>query len=219
MAEGPISGIRFIHAAIRREAEEIEALAHRPDVDLATLAERIRFLERISEVHTSGEEEHMLTLLEEKVPRVAEAYTVDHADEDTLFDELKDLIDGFQYDAADADRRLARIRRQTIALVEHLRGHVNKEERLLVPLLNERCSIEEQIACVEGIVSHIPREDMPTLFPWIINALDEDQAAAFASLTLESLPPSVQQASREWVRNGVSPEKWASLSRRVPQWA
>lgn len=219
MAEGPIGGIRYIHAALRHEAEEIEALAHQVAPDLTELREKIAFLEHIAEVHTTGEEEFMLTLLEQKVPRVAEAYVVDHADEDVLFDELKDLIDGYRPGAPDAERRLARIRRQSIALVEHLRGHIGKEERLLVPLLDERCTTEEQLACVEGIVGHISREDMPALFPWILNALDDDQAAEFAAITVANLPPPVQRAAAEWARNGISPEKWAAVSRRVPQWA
>ena len=52
---GPISGMRFIHAAICREAETIERVAA-DEAGLGEAQERITFLAHTVKLHTDGEE-------------------------------------------------------------------------------------------------------------------------------------------------------------------
>lgn len=218
MPESPASGVRFIHTAMRSEAAAIEQAAHEPVPDLKQVGEWIDHLAHVNEIHTSGEEEFLFPLLDAKVGKMSPVYLLDHEDEKATFAELRSLADALQK-GDPADSRLARLRRQTVVLHEHLRSHIHKEETIVVPLLEQHATEAEQAQAVAGVISAIPREDMPALLPWIFRALTPADQAIYATEMLKGMPPPMHAVAGGWVKAGIPTADWTALSKAVPQWA
>jgi iron-sulfur cluster repair protein YtfE (RIC family) len=214
-----MSGVRFIHKAMRAEAERIEELAQAPAFERAELAQLVEHLDFVNQVHTSGEEAFVFPLLDAKAGRQSAAYLLDHEEDKRVFAELRSLLTEPEGDEADRARRLARIRRQTIVLHENLLGHMAREEKVAVPAIEATATFEEQAQCIAGAVSHIPRESMPQLMPWKMRALDPDERVAYLTPMLRDVPPQMHPVVGQWIRSGVSDEDWSDLSRRLPQLA
>src|SRR5437660_11013565 len=96
---------------------------------------------------------------------------------------------------------------------------MTREEQVVVPAIEATCSFQEQAECVAGVVSHIPREAMPELTPWMMRALDPDERVAYLTPMLMNLPPQMHPVIGQWIRAGVADEAWSDLSRRLPQLA
>ena len=148
----PAQGIRFIHIAICREVQAIEAQAATAEspTELAVLAERLAWFGQINKLHTDGEEMSLYADLEQKLPHVRGAYLHDHQEDHALFGNFAARIRA----AADATggartQALATMRRQSIALTEHVLPHVHKEDTLVTPLMIELFTPSEQ----GGVVS------------------------------------------------------------------
>ena len=211
---GPISGVRFVHAAICAEAEAIERAAA-SDEDLGNALERITFLSRTVKLHTDGEEASIFPALEEKMPAVAAAYLFDHDEEDALFAELLRLGDDLK--ARDSVETRARFRRQTTALTEHLLPHIRKEDTLVTPLLERLFSPPEQGALIGKMLAGFSPADMANVLPWIIRSISADDREQYLRMMKGAMPPERFVGVTSWIKAGVDGAIWDDLRRRVPE--
>jgi hypothetical protein len=213
---GPIDALRFVHAAISREVVELEQLGDEcqaPD-DVRRLGERVAFLGYVVKGHTDGEEAGLYATLEERAPHVGAAYLHDHVDEQALFGGLAALV----ADAATGagPQLLARLRRQTVALTEHLEPHIRKENELVLPLVAKLYDAAEQGAILGKIMSSFTPADFGKVVPWMASKMNQDERAAYLGVVFRTQPPERAQGVAALVRQGTPPSDWESLKARVP---
>jgi hemerythrin-like domain-containing protein len=211
----PIDSLRFVHAAILAEVDELEATIHGASEpgEAGELAERIGYFGRLVNSHTSGEEVGLFPRLVERDETYAETYLFDHVEERQLFAELAELAAACRGGSADA---LDRLRREIVALSTHARAHITKENELVLPRVASLFSPAEQGEMVGAILSVLTPEDTAAAVPWIIARLDADNAAAYVTVLSNVMPPPVFDAARGWIQGGVSAEQWGALAERVP---
>lgn len=213
---GPIDALRFVHAAITREVVELEHLGdgcQGPD-DVRRLGERVAFLGYVVKGHTDGEELGLYRSLEERAPHVGAAYLHDHVDEQALFRGLAELV-------ADAGtgagpQLLGRVRRQTVALTEHLEPHIRKENELVLPLVAQLYDVAEQGAMVGRIMSSFTPVDLGKIVPWMASKMTQDERAAYLGVVLRTQPAERAQVVVGLVRQGTPLADWEALKPRVP---
>lgn len=215
----PAQGIRFIHIAIRREARAIEAQAATADSpeELAALAERVARFGAINKAHTDGEENGMYAELEAKLPHVRGAFLFDHKEDHELFGDLARRI-GAARDANGTTRPglLAAMRRQTIALTEHVEPHVTKEDTLITPLICELFTPEQQGAQIGRMMGAFAPELLAQAIPWLVTHIDADDRVAYVGMMQRVMPPERFTMASGWIKNGVAPDVWSGLTARVP---
>jgi hemerythrin-like domain-containing protein len=212
---GPIDSLRYVHAAILAEADDLEALvagATTPET-AGALADRLDFFGHLVTAHTEGEEIGLFPPLVERDAAIAETYLIDHAEERALFAELSSLAARC---ASGDTEALDRLRREIVALATHAHSHVGKENELILPRVSQLFSAEEQAAMVGRILSTFTPEDTARGVPWIVARLDPEAAAAYVGALSAAMPPPVFDAAKGWIRAGISDEQWDALVERVP---
>jgi hemerythrin-like domain-containing protein len=214
----PAQGIRFIHAAICREVRELEAQAMTAEspAELSTLGERLAFFAQINKLHVDGEEDALYPELDQRARHVAAAYLHDHREEHALFADLAQRIAAAR-DATGATRPglLSGMRRQAIALTEHVLPHVHKEDTLVTPLLVELFTPAEQGAHIGKMMARFPPEAMARVMPWLVTQLEPDDRVAYVSMIRSVMPADRFAGACAWIRNGVTPEVWSGITARV----
>jgi hemerythrin-like domain-containing protein len=215
---GPIDSLRFVHAAILKEADDLEAaVVALDDADAATaagaLVGRMQYFGELVNAHTKGEEVGLFPPLVERDPAIAETYLFDHVDERELFAELVGLLQSCAGGDPDA---LVTLRREIVALVTHIHGHISKENELVLPRVAAEFSAEQQDKMVGDILSTFTPEDTAKAIPWIVGRLDTDTAAAYVQVLANVMPPPAFGAAKGWIQGGISDEQWTALVERAP---
>jgi hypothetical protein len=212
---GPIDSLRFVHAAILTEADELEAAIGGTDdpAVAGALADRLEFFGQLVDGHTRGEEVGLFPPLVERDPALAETYLFDHVEERELFATLGSLCRSCRDGDADA---LPRLQREIVALAVHAHSHVGKENELVLPRVGELFSPEQQGRMVGDILSAFTPEETARSVPWIVARLDADTAAAYVGVLSAAMPPPVFEAAKGWIRDGISAEQWSALTERAP---
>jgi len=209
---GPINALRFVHSAILHESacvDDAMAAATGAD-DLASMADDVELFEELVLRHTSGEELGMFPVLAELAPHIDDTYLYDHEEERATFATLREAIAAGDVEAA---------QRAAISLRTHASAHIEKENTLILPFIEEQLPPPEQGAMVGKILSTIPPERQPVLVPWIVERLSTDDAAAYVSVLEAAMPPEVFTAATGWIRDAVSSDTWSGLTQRLPQLA
>ena len=209
---GPINALRFVHTAILAESDRIDdaaATASGAD-DLAALADDVAFFEDLVLLHTRGEELGLFPVLAEMAPHIDETYLFDHEDERRTFADLRQAI---------TDNDLTTARRAAVVLRQHSHSHIEKENTLILPFVDENVDPPKQGEMLGNILSTIPPEKMPAVVPWIIERISPDEAEAYVTVLESAMPPEVFGAAKGWIRDGVSEGVWNELSSRLPQLA
>jgi hypothetical protein len=214
----PAQGIRFVHVAICREAHHIEAqaaTAESPE-ELSALGERIAWFAQLNKLHTDGEEASIYADLEQRLPHVRAAYLHDHHEDHLLFTDLVERVRAAgAATAASRGDLLARMRRQTIALTEHVLPHVHKEDTLITPLIVELFTPPEQGAQIGRLMAGFPPDVMVRTLPWLVGHLDAEDRVAYVAMIQKVMPPERFAAASTWIREGVTGDVWSPIASRL----
>lgn len=148
---GPMTMYLYVHAAILREVEDIEAAAKDlkwDDADeVGSLGERLDWFRMMTRRHEDSEEEVLFPALDRRIGFVAETYAFDHDDfESHVFDGISRARAGLGRSTTGAELRgFGRdLYRESVALHEHMRLHISKENELLLPHLEREFDVSEQ---------------------------------------------------------------------------
>ncbi len=147
---GPMHGIIYIHNAIHKEVNEFEESVrelNREDISQVTaLLDRFKFFRGVLKIHEGTEEEFIFPVLEEKFRYIAGTYLFDHNHHAGEYDEVEEMLTGLTKARGSSEQsQLARqLNRQATALAVEMDIHITKENELLLPVLEEHWSIEEQ---------------------------------------------------------------------------
>lgn len=169
-------------------------------------------------VHASLEEQHIHTLLYERIPEGAKDLEEDHRRQEQMLEDLKKYL-----------RRIMKIpmefeKRKELAL-EFYRGfnrfiaiylvHINKEEENIQPTLWKLCTNEELANAFNSIVRSMKPEEFMLNLSIMIPAMNIDERAIVLSGISSSVPSEVFKDVTDLAEQVLSIEDWTELKQRI----
>jgi hemerythrin-like domain-containing protein len=212
---GPIDSLRFVHTALEREIlalEENVTTAKTPE-QAASLKERFEFLERFGHGHTSGEEVGLFPQIDEKIPSFSKTFVFDHGDERAAFARIGGHLASCAKGDAGAHRALVR---EVTKLADHMSRHIRKENELVLPIVNELFSREEQLAMIGQIIGKISPQEMAIGVPFITGWLDHDDRVAYVGILQRSVPEPAFRGLAASIKVRLDADAFAALAKAVP---
>ena len=206
---GPIDGVLCLHNAFRRDMLQIDQAAcrlARSEQDLSPILDRFHVMGEVLEYHAKGEEEAVFPAVNAFDPLLTTTYIMDHRELDRLVSGLESMRN------APDDLTAAR---ETAALNQHLRLHLDKEDAFLYPLLRERLPAPAQASMVGHMSASVPPDKFPQLVQWLFPLLELQERAVMAGVWQSLMPAEVFGKARGLVRKAVG-EDWEDLVRRLP---
>jgi len=210
---GPLRSLVFVHTALRNELNDLANLAHaaaKGENDIETLKERFDWATYALHYHAAGEDAALFPAVEAKHPGVAMTFDDDHQRDDALVEEMKQLLE-----ADNAQDNLGRIARLADQLADRASLHMDKEERLLVPFVEEHFSMEEQGAILGGMMQAFPPEFMLKGVPWIFSHLDENLRISYATALKGAMPAEPFAMHMSNVEEQLGPDEWAPIAAAI----
>ena len=123
---------------------------------------------------------------------------------------MKQLLEG-----TNAQNNLSRIARLADQLADRASLHMDKEERLLVPFVEEHFSIEEQGAILGGMMQAFPPEFMAKGVPWIFSHLDESLRISYATALKGAMPAEPFAMHMSNVEKQLGSDEWAPIAAAI----
>ncbi len=221
----PMSMYLYVHTAILREVADLEVIAkevNRDDSDeIGELAARIDLFRTLVKRHEESEEQVLFPAMNDRFRFVAETYEYDHDDfEHHIFDDLNRALAGLHRTSTNGGRsdHAELLYRQCVALHEHMRLHIAKENELLIPKLEAEFDLDEQ-AQLAGAMAGV--FDPPLLakavnftFGWH-SASDQEGIVRFLR---HILPDDPFNGLTNYLK-AENPEAWPEMERRIPELA
>ncbi|MGD0115850.1 MAG: hemerythrin domain-containing protein [Dehalococcoidia bacterium] len=221
--ESPARSIRFVHKAIQTEIDaldrEVERLAAGDRDDAAEMARRFDFFYQVVKAHEDGEEDTFFPAVDERVYPVSAPYLLDHQADQGHIRELSQSL-GLLAGNPDGRTRseiLRRAKRLTTILDGATAIHIQKEEAILLPLIEQNFSFAEQEDLTKRAVAHVPPEVMQQMFPWLVGSLATDDQEAFLRDMMQLVPPNVFHMMSGLLATNLPPDQWAEIVRRLPE--
>lgn len=219
---GPMQMYLYVHDAILREVDEFEEQAKELNRDsaeeISAFAERMSWFNRMIKVHEHAEEEVLFPALEARHPFVAETYTFDHDDSDVyVFRDLHRALKGLGQEENGARGDHARLLwRQAVALHEHMRLHITKENELLLPKVEAEFDLSEQAELAGVMAGMIEPPLMAEMVGWMYRGQTNQDREGMIRFLMQILPPEPLSAMTAMLAD-MDPPAWTSMTRRIPE--
>ena len=210
---GPLRSLVFVHTALRKELNGLAVLAHavaEGESKIEALKERFEWATYALHYHAVGEDAALFPAVEAKHPGVAMTFDDDHQTDDALVTEMKELLEG-----TNAQDNLDNIARLADQLADRASLHMDKEERLLVPFVEEHFSMEEQGAILGGMMQAFPPEFMLKGVPWIFSHLDESLRISYATALKGAMPAEPFAMHMCNVEKQLGSDEWAPVAAAI----
>ena len=210
---GPLRSLVFVHTALRKELNGLAVLAHavaEGESKIEALKERFEWATYALHYHAVGEDAALFPAVEAKHPGVAMTFDDDHQTDDALVTEMKELLEG-----TNAQDNLDNIARLADQLADRASLHMDKEERLLVPFVEEHFSMEEQGAILGGMMQAFPPEFMLKGVPWIFSHLDESLRISYATALKGAMPAEPFAMHMSNVEKQLGSDEWAPVAAAI----
>ncbi|EFN52596.1 hypothetical protein CHLNCDRAFT_138627 [Chlorella variabilis] len=166
--------------------------------ELAALQNRYHFLEQVYKYHSSV----VYPALDSKVRNVTLAYSVEHEDEEHLFEQLNQLLSR-ALGEPEGKEQLAVVRllaRKVEEIHTTLRKHLRKEEEQLLPLLVAHFSTAEQAELVAQFLCSIPLSTVEQVLGWLKQQVPQaEQARLLVQLQQVVADRLLQQLLLAWL--------------------
>jgi hypothetical protein len=102
------------------------------------------------------------------------------------------------------------------ALQSFLSAHAQKEDDLLLPLIDSELGPEKQGEMVGQISAHIPPELLEPMLKWIIGALTVEERADWLGIIQGGAPPEGFVVMMAWVNESLPAADWGELLEKKP---
>ena len=220
---GPMQMYVYIHDAILREVAHYEEVAKDLNRDnpeaIAAFADQLAWFHKAVKVHEHTEEEVLFPALNERFEYVAEAYAYDHDDfEPHVFDGIDDAFTGLGRATGSGDRREFSdlLYRQAVALNEHMRLHISKENELLIPHLEAEFDLDEQAEIAGAMAGLVDPPLMAELVGWMYRGQTAQDREGMIRFLMRILPPE-PFAGLSGMLAGMGAAEWSEMQRRIPE--
>lgn len=208
-AERPIDTIFKFHKAISKDLEYLDVeSAKLNDCDETFLHQfigRFRLLWGLYRAHSNAEDDIVFPALESKetLHNVSHSYTLDHKQEEKLFEDINDVLSELSHvheslqrghlkkdhtgssqevsaaDNNDSSREYNELATNLQGMCKSIRvtldHHIYREELELWPLFGKHFSVEEQGKLVGRIIGTTGAEVLQSMLPWVTSALSQDE--------------------------------------------
>lgn len=222
---GPMQMYLYVHDAILREVAQVEEAAKGLDrdsaEDVAALGDRLTWFHSMIKAHENAEEQVLFPALERRFTYVSEAYQFDHDDfEPHVFEGLNVALTGLRRAGGSGERRESAdlLYRQAVALHEHMRLHISKENELLIPKVESEFEIEEQAQLAAQMGGLFEPALMGELVVWMYAGQTVEDRAGMVRFLAAALPPPAM-GNLSGVLAAKDPTGWAETLDRVPELA
>ena len=222
---GPMQMYLYVHDAILRAVAGYEERAKQLDRDsaddVAAFANELDWFHTMVKGHEKAEEAVLFPALQDRFALVAEPYFYDHEDfEPHVFDGIDHALAGLRRPDGDPGRRemAELLYRQSVALNEHMRLHISKENELLLPKLEAEFDVDEQARIAGVMAGMFDPPMMGALVGWMYDGQDAQDREGMVRFLQNVLPPEAFSGLAAMLA-ARDASTWAELQRRVPELA
>jgi hemerythrin-like domain-containing protein len=220
---GPMQMYLYVHDAILREVAHYEDVAknlNRDSADeVAAFSDQIAWFHTAVRAHEHTEEEVLFPALNDRFEYVAESYAFDHEDfEPHVFGGFDDAFGGLSRAGGKGERKAMAqlLYRQSVALHEHMRLHIAKENELLIPKLEAEFDFEEQAKIAGAMAGLIDPPLMGSLVGWMYGGQSAQDREGMVRFLMRILPPEAFAGMSQMLAN-LGADEWAEVQRRIPE--
>ena len=220
---GPMQMYLYIHDAILREVADLEARAkdlNRDDAEEITqLTDRINFFFSLVRKHEDTEEEVLFPALTERIAFVAETYLYDHDDfEDHVWVGINESLAALGRSNGNGERKESarRLWRESVALHEHMRLHISKENEIFIPHFQDEFDVSEQAEIAGAMAGMVEPQMMGQFVSWIYRGQANDDREGMIRFLQSILPPEAFGGITGML-SGLGDDEWAEMQRRIPE--
>ncbi len=220
---GPMQMYLYVHDAILREVAYFETAARELNRDsaegVAEFADRMSWFHGMIKIHERTEEDVLFPALEARFRFVAESYAFDHDDYDAhVFGDIDRAITGLTRAEGNGERRdhSELLHRQSVALHEHMRLHITKENELLLPKLESEFDIAEQAELAGAMAGMVEPPLMAQLVGWMYRGQAAQDREGMVRFLMQVLPED-PLAVITGMLAGIDTEAWEEMRRRIPE--
>jgi hemerythrin-like domain-containing protein len=218
---GPMSMYLYIHGAILSEVADIEAAAKElkwdDQSDVRSLGERLDWFRTMTRRHEDSEEEVLFPALNGRIEFVAETYAFDHDDfEHQVFQGITEAMTGLARSTASSDLRHSgeQLYRESVALHEHMRLHISKENELLLPHLEAEFDIAEQAQIAGAMAGMFDPQLMAQAVDFTYRWHSAADREAMLRFLHSILPPPAYQGLTDYLRAN-NEQSWPDTEHRL----
>ncbi|KAL1812482.1 hypothetical protein ACET3Z_022547 [Daucus carota] len=209
LVDAPILLLLCFHKALRVEFTQLRRMAveaaERGGFDdglVIDIRQRFEFLRLFYKYHSAAEDEVIFMALDKLVKNVVNAYSLEHASIDDLFDSVFHCLDVLindlhQISSTPFQELVFRIG----AIQTTIFQHMLKEEEQVFPLLMQQFSSEKQAAYIWQFMCSIPVTLLEDFLPWIISILSSREQIEFMHC-IEKVAPKeklLQELVHSWI--------------------
>ena len=220
---GPLQMYVYVHDAILRAVAGYEDGAKHLDLDdavaVAALAGELGWFHEMVKAHEKAEEAVLFPALNDRFAFVAETYAYDHEDfEPHVFARLDESLAALQRARGRGDRTDMGdlLYRQSVALHEHMRLHISKENDLLLPKLEAEFDVDEQVQIAAAMAGRFDPPMMGALISWMWDGQVVHDREGMIRFLLDALPPPAF-ANLAQLLAAKDTAAWAEVLRRIPE--
>jgi iron-sulfur cluster repair protein YtfE (RIC family) len=213
---GPLKTWYDLHEALRHEVTVLaeEAASLEPST-LPAFAERFGLFLNELRTHSEVEDGLMFPAIRARGGGVPAALGDDHhREQQQVYDLSCALLQAGPLGDASA---LHGIAAAASALRDGLAAHLDAEEQLVLPLVQQLFDDAAQAGLLNLIMQAIPAD--PHLQPWVAQALSDDHLEARLRNMATSLSHAGLVGVLTQIHDGVTPEVWAVVRTRMPDLA
>ncbi|PWT97508.1 MAG: hypothetical protein C5B52_13710 [Bacteroidetes bacterium] len=169
------------------------------------------------EDHAMHEDSHIIPILETEAPGLALSFENEHVEDHRLGAALVESMQNFreQTDPENKRRTGYQILLAFQEFVAFNLYHMNREERMINPVLWEFLSDEEIFLINVNIVRSIPAEKSLIPTTWMLRALSEDEIIAWFQKAKATSPQHIFSALCDLAKKELSADTWYHLRNQL----
>lgn len=213
---GPIRVMHYPHKAIRTELASLVDLAEKLDVnsDFNELEERVKSLNEMVEFHAKGEEDFVYPACDELRNDISKAYLWDHDVDKKYFQGINECISKIKESKNQSD--FDDLKSNLFGLKVILTAHADKEDDLIVPMIDAEVPPPQQGEMLAKINEHMPQDRMVPMFKWLLDRISTEDIADYMGIIKQGAPPEQFNGITSIVKGVLSGDQWNELLKLMP---
>ncbi len=209
---------RDIHKGIRAELFAVTGAAGSTDpgdrTAVAALADHVRSVADMLEVHAHHEDEGIDPVLQVHLPELAEQIDADHQLLDRRVSTIAEVA-ATAVDAADPRRFVQGVYLELASFVSAYLTHQDLEERVVMPKLEAAIGVEAVIGIHGRILGAIPPAEMAASLAVMLPAMNIDDRVELLGGMRQSAPPEAFEQTMGLAATVLVPADLGALRRRL----
>ena len=214
--KGPIRVMHYPHKAIRTELVSLVDLSEKLDVNsnFNELEERVKSLHEIVEFHAKGEEDFIYPACDELRNDISKAYRWDHNVDKKYFQDINECNTKIKDSKSQSD--FDNLKSNLFGLKVILTAHAQKEDDLIIPMIDAEVPPQKQGEMLAKINEHMPQDRMVPMFKWLLDKISTEDIADYLGIIKQGAPPEQFNGITGIVEGALSDDRWNELLSRMP---